>query len=99
MDAGGSHEHHRSRGAPDPQPDPGPPGPVELVAVPRTGSSRTGLFVGYLVGAGIMIIGGLVEVFLGVNAAGKSLEQITKPLTSVSDTAPATGPAAAPTAA
>jgi hypothetical protein len=42
-----------------------------------------------------MIIGGLVEVFLGVNAAGKSLEQVTKPLTSV-DTKPA---AAAPAAA
>jgi hypothetical protein len=36
-----------------------------------------------LVGAGIMLIGGLVEVFLGVNAAGKSLEQVTTPLTSV----------------
>ena len=33
-----------------------------------------------------MIIGGLVETFLGVNAAGKSLEQVTKPLTSVDDT-------------
>jgi hypothetical protein len=47
-----------------------------------------------------MIIGGLVEVFLGVNAAGKSLEQVTKPLTSVGDTAATpTGPTAAPTAA
>jgi hypothetical protein len=50
------------------------------------------LFVGYLIGAGIMIIGGLVEIFLGVNAAGKSLEQVTKPLTSVDGDA-----AAAPT--
>ena len=56
-----------------------------------TGTSRTPLFIGYLVGAGIMLIGGLVEVFLGVNAAGKSLEQVTKPLTSVADNAaPAT---------
>ena len=39
-----------------------------------------------------MIIGGLVEIFLGVNAAGKSLEQVTKPLTSVGGDA-----AAAPT--
>jgi hypothetical protein len=29
-----------------------------------------------------MLIGGLIEVFLGVQAAGKSLEQVTKPLTS-----------------
>jgi len=37
-----------------------------------------------------------VEIFLGVNAAGKSLEQVTKPLTSVDQKAPA---AAAPAAA
>lgn len=42
-----------------------------------------------------MLTGGLVEVFLGVNAAGKSLEQITKPLTSVEERAPATPAAAA----
>ena len=57
-------------------------GPVFYGALIGNGSSRTGLFVGYLIGAGIMLIGGLVEVFLGVNAAGKSLEQVTKPLTS-----------------
>ena len=37
-----------------------------------------------------MLIGGLVEVFLGVNAAGKSLEQVTKPLTSIDQATPAT---------
>jgi hypothetical protein len=36
-----------------------------------------------------MLIGGLVEVFLGVRAAGKSLEQITKPVASVAEPAPA----------
>jgi MFS family permease len=69
-------------------------GPAFYGALIGNGSSRTGLFVGYLVGAGIMLSGGLVEVFLGVQAAGKSLEQITKPLTSVEERAPAT-PAAA----
>jgi MFS family permease len=68
-------------------------GPAFYGALIGNGSSRTGLFIGYLVGAGIMLIGGLVEVFLGINAAGKSLEQITKPLTSVADEI------AAPTAA
>jgi MFS family permease len=58
-------------------------GPAFYGALIGNGSSRTGLFVGYLVGAAIMLAGGLVEVFLGVNAAGKSLEQITKPITSV----------------
>jgi hypothetical protein len=71
-------------------------GPAFYGALIGTGTSRTPLFWGYLVGAGIMIIGGLVEVFLGVNAAGKSLEQVTKPLTSVADK---TAPTAAPTAA
>src|SRR5215475_5504654 len=70
-------------------------GPAFYGALIGTGTSRTPLFWGYVIGAGIMIIGGLVEVFLGVNAAGKSLEQVTKPLTSV-DTKPA---AAAPAAA
>jgi MFS family permease len=72
-------------------------GPAFYGALIGTGTSRTPLFIGYLVGAGIMIIGGLVEVFLGVNAAGKSLEQVTQPLTSVADEAAT--PTAAPTAA
>jgi hypothetical protein len=74
-------------------------GPAFYGALIGNGSSRTGLFVGYLIGAGIMALGGLVEVFLGVNAAGKSLEQVTKPLTSVDDKTAAPAPAAAPTAA
>jgi MFS family permease len=69
-------------------------GPAFYGALIGNGSSRTGLFIGYLVGAAIMLTGGLVEIFLGVNAAGKSLEQVTKPLTSVDDKA-AVAPAAA----
>jgi MFS family permease len=63
-------------------------GPAFYGALIGDGSSRTGLFVGYLIGAGIMLIGGLVEVFLGVNAAGKSLEAVTKPLTSTDQAIP-----------
>ncbi len=71
-------------------------GPAFYGALIGTGTSRAPLFFGYLIGAGIMIIGGLVEIFLGVNAAGKSLEQVTKPITAVSDTtAEPTGPTAA----
>ena len=62
-------------------------GPVFYGALIGNGSSRTGLFIGYLIGAGIMLIGGLVEAFLGVQAAGKSLEQVTKPLTSTDQAA------------
>jgi MFS family permease len=57
-------------------------GPAFYGALIGDGSSRTGLFVGYLVGAGIMILGGVVELLIGINAEGKSLEDITKPLTS-----------------
>jgi hypothetical protein len=35
-----------------------------------------------------MVIGGLVEIFLGINAEGKSLEEITKPLTSTDTSSP-----------
>jgi MFS family permease len=53
------------------------------------GTSRTPLFIGYLIGAGIMMIGGIVEIVLGINAEGKSLEDITKPLTATEEPAPA----------
>jgi hypothetical protein len=32
-----------------------------------------------------MILGGIVEVAIGIDAEGKSLETVTKPLTSVAD--------------
>ena len=58
-------------------------GPAFYGALIGDGSSRTGLFIGYLVGAGIMMLGGLVEIICGINAEGKSLESVTKPLTAV----------------
>src|SRR6476620_10124992 len=42
--------------------------------------SRTDLLAGYLVGAGLMIVGALVEAWLGVDAERKSLEQVASPL-------------------
>jgi MFS family permease len=42
--------------------------------------SRTGLFAGYLVGAVLMIVGAIVEAWLGVDAERKSLEQVATPL-------------------
>ena len=56
-------------------------GPAFYGALIGDGSSRTGLFIGYLVGAGIMMIGGVVEIICGIDAEGKSLEEVTKPLT------------------
>jgi MFS family permease len=42
---------------------------------------RDAIVTGYYVGAALMIAAGLVELFLGVKAAGKSLEDIATPLT------------------
>jgi MFS family permease len=61
----------------------GATGPLLYGALIGNGSSRAGLTIGYLIGGGVMIIGGLVEVFLGINAEGKSLEQVARPLTEV----------------
>ena len=44
------------------------------------GSEPINLFWGYIMGALIMIAGGVVAMFLGVNAEGKSLEDIASPL-------------------
>jgi MFS family permease len=43
-------------------------------------NSHSGLFVAYLVGAGVMVIGGLAEVFLGVSAEQQALEDVATPL-------------------
>ncbi|HVF70763.1 MAG TPA: MFS transporter [Chthoniobacterales bacterium] len=42
--------------------------------------SKTGLLVGYLVGAALMVIGAVVEWFIGVDAERKSLEDVAPPL-------------------
>jgi MFS family permease len=44
------------------------------------GTDRTSLFIGYLVGAGAMIFGGVIAIFFGVAAEGKALEDVAKPL-------------------
>jgi hypothetical protein len=36
-----------------------------------------------------MILGGIVEIVFGINAEGKSLEDITKPLTATEEPVPA----------
>ena len=49
-----------------------------------TGNDPNKLFVGYLIGAGAMILGGVVEIIFGVAAEGKSLEDVANPLSVVS---------------
>jgi MFS family permease len=70
-------------------------GPAFYGALIGDGSSRTPLFIGYLIGAGIMMLGGVVEILFGINAEGKSLEAVTKPLTST-DEPPEVAPAISP---
>ncbi len=41
------------------------------------------LFVGYLIGAGVMIMGAVIEVVFGVAAEGRSLEDLARPLSAV----------------
>ena len=60
-------------------------GPVFYGALIGDGTDPTGLYIGYVVGGGIMILGGIVELLIGINAEGKSLETVTKPLTATQD--------------
>lgn len=58
-------------------------GPTLYGALIGNGSSPTGLFIGYLLGGGIMILGGIVEIICGVNAERQSLEAVARPLTAL----------------
>ena len=42
--------------------------------------SKTALFIGYLIGAALMIVGAIVEAIIGVDAERKSLEHVATPL-------------------
>jgi MFS family permease len=55
-------------------------GPVIYGALIGEGENRGPLFGGYLLGAGIMVLGGIVAAKLGVDAEGKSLEDVASPL-------------------
>jgi MFS family permease len=55
-------------------------GPVIYGALIGDGADRGPLFGGYLLGAGVMIVGGLVAAAIGISAEGKSLEDVATPL-------------------
>jgi MFS family permease len=61
-------------------------GPILFGALIGSGLDPFRLFIGYLIGGSIMILGGVVEVVLGVNAENEELEQIARPLSAVSST-------------
>ncbi|WP_246398440.1 MFS transporter [Mycobacterium vicinigordonae] len=55
-------------------------GPVIYGALIGDGANPTMLFLGYLLGAVVMMAGGLIAWFLAVDAEGRSLEDIATPL-------------------
>ena len=58
-------------------------GPILYGALIGTGHDPFKLFIGYVIGGGIIIIGGLVELFLGVPAQQQPLETVARPLSAV----------------
>jgi MFS family permease len=72
------------------------------VAAPRlfadligSGHSRGPLTIGYFVGAGIMVAGGIIAWYFGVNAERQSLEKIATPLSAAKQPTSQTGAATA----
>jgi MFS family permease len=61
------------------------------------GQDHFKLFLAYLIGAAVMIIGGVVEVFLGIAAEGQSLESIASPLSAANTSSHAEPTEAGPT--
>jgi MFS family permease len=55
-------------------------GPLLFGRLIATGG-ETNVMYGYLLGAALMIAAGVVEIVLGVEAAGRQLEDVAKPLT------------------
>ncbi len=60
-------------------------GPVIYGALIGDGNNPTMLFLGYLLGAVVMMAGGLIAWFLAVDAEGRSLEDIATPLAASTD--------------
>ncbi|WP_448624025.1 MFS transporter [Geodermatophilus sp. URMC 64] len=54
-------------------------GPFIYSALIGEGQSRIPLFYGYLLGAGVMVLGGLIAAFIGIAAENKSLEDVATP--------------------
>ncbi len=65
-------------------------GPLLFGALIESGS-RDNIFIGYLVGAIVMIFGGVVQALMGVEAAGRDLEDIAPPLSAAGEEQPEPG--------
>jgi hypothetical protein len=64
-------------------------GPVIYGSLIGDGKDTGRLFVGYLLGAGVMMVGGVIAAVLGVAAEGKSLEEVAMPLSAAGRMIPA----------
>jgi len=62
------------------------------------GQDHFKLFIAYLIGAAVMIVGGVVEIVLGVAAERQSLENVASPLSAVKNSPPRGSSATGPTA-
>jgi MFS family permease len=59
-------------------------GPLLFGALIQTGDPDQ-IFVGYVIGAAVMIIGGIIQATMGVEAAGRDLEDIAPPLSATEE--------------
>lgn len=63
----------------------GSTGPALFGALVGDGTDRGGLFWGYVLGSVVMMAGGIIAWFFGVDAEGKGLEDIADPLSKYDD--------------
>src|SRR4051812_25760552 len=59
-------------------------GPLLFGALIQSGEPSQ-IFIGYVVGAAVMIVGGVIQAVMGVEAAGRDLEDIAPPLSATGD--------------
>ena len=59
-------------------------GPLLFGALIQSGEPGQ-IFIGYVVGAVVMIVGGVIQALMGVEAAGRDLEDIAPPLSATGD--------------
>ncbi|SDM26555.1 MFS transporter [Allokutzneria albata] len=62
-------------------------GPALFGVLVETGDPAA-VAIGYYIGAGVMMLGGIVEIVLGVEAAQRSLEDVASPLSASADEKP-----------
>lgn len=55
-------------------------GPVYLGKLIEGAHSLANMAPGYFIGGGLMILAGVLEIFLGIDSEGTSLEDIAEPL-------------------